>query len=255
MKSTLRIALALGATMLLFGTANAQKASSPLTSTSAKSAVLFDEPTINGTLDLVQDLSVNQEARWDVFITAGDRAGEKVNIKITLDDPAQSQNFTMEHALDASGTAWEPVTFNAEGVAIVGPEGGKALADSQEYFRVTFTQAGIYKYRLDLLRDDANVIATMTEATRVSTVAGTDDMIADTRIMAYPTISSGTVNVDLGQLRNAEMHVVDMLGRKVYSASKISGAATIDTRQLGKGLYFVKVVKDGDAAALRFIVQ
>ncbi|NDK56841.1 T9SS type A sorting domain-containing protein [Pontibacter fetidus] len=255
MKSTLRIALALSATMLFFGTANAQKAAAPLSATSANAAVLFNEPTIDGTLDVIPDLSVNNQASWDIFITAGDRAGEKVNVKITLADPAQRQNFTMEHALDASGTTWEPVTFNAEGVAIVGPQGGKALANSQEYFRVTFTQAGIYKYRLDLLRDDDNVIATKTEATRVSTVAGTDDMIADTRIMAYPTISSGTINVDLGQLRNAEMHVVDMLGRSVYSASKISGTTTIDTRRFGKGLYFVKVIKDGDAAALRFIVQ
>ena len=255
MRSTLRFSLALSAAMLFFGTANAQQNKTPLTATNAANAVQFNEPTIDGTLDVVPDLAVNQEARFDIFITAGDRAGDPVNVVITLLDPAQRNNFVMEQATDATGASFVPVVFNEQGIAKLGPAGGEPLANMQKYFRVTFSQPGIYRYRLDLLRMDQNVVATMTEATRVSTVAGTDDMIDNNRLVVYPTVSNGTVNVDLGQVRNADVQVTDMLGRVVYKAGNQSGSTQIDTRQLGKGLYFVKVVKDGDAAVLRFFVK
>jgi hypothetical protein len=255
MKSTLRFSLALSAAMLFWGYAQAQQSNTPLTATKATNAVQFNEPTIDGTLDVIPDLVVNKEARFDIFITAGDRGGDPVNVVITLLDPSQRNNFVMEQATDATGATFVPVVFNEQGVAKLGPQGGEPLADMQKYFKITFSEAGIYRYRLDLLRMDQNIVGTMTEATRVSSVAGTDDMIDNNRLVVYPTISNGTVNVDLGQVRNADLQVLDMLGRVVYSAGNQSGRAQIDTRQFGKGLYFVKVVKDGDAAVLRFLVK
>ncbi|MBB6611504.1 T9SS type A sorting domain-containing protein [Pontibacter sp. Tf4] len=221
----------------------------------------LDEPGINSTLDNPGvNVVVNEVVYYDLFVDARDRAGEVMAIRIKLTDPTQRQYITMEYTIDPdrnnpSTAVFSPLTFDEEGIGYIGPKEGAPLKDYSIIIRATFTQAGRYSYHLQLERNDLNIMADNLELIKVSSTTGTDDMIENTRIMAYPTVADGTVNVDLGQVRNADLQVMDMLGRTVYSASKVNGLATINTHQLSKGLYVIKVIKGSDAAALRFIVK
>jgi len=224
-------------------------------------AQAINEPTLNSTLDS-PDITIikDQEVFFDLFVDANQRAGEVMAIRIKLDNPAQRQNITMQYTIDPDRNnpetaVFSPVTFNEEGVGYIGPQAGAPLKDYSIVIKATFSEVGRYSYKLQLERDDMNILATTQELIRVTSTTGTDDMIENSRIVAYPTISKGTINVELGKVRNADVLVADMLGRTVYKASNMNGTVAIDTRQMGKGLYFVKVLKDGDAAALRFIVQ
>lgn len=220
-----------------------------------------NEPGINSTLDNPDvNVVVNQEIFYDLFVDARDRAGEVMAIRIKLENPEQRQYITMHYTIDPDRNSpttpeFTPLTFNEEGIGYIGPAEGAPLKDYSIIIRATFTQAGRYSYRLQLERNDLNIMADNLELVKVSTTTGIDDMIENTRIIAYPTVSEGTINLDLGQVRNADVQIVDMLGRTVYNASKVSGLTTIDTHKMGKGLYIIKVVKGNDAAAMRFIVK
>lgn len=222
----------------------------------------IDEPGINSTLDNPNMVVVvNQEVVYDLFVDARDRANEVMAIRIKLEDPAQSQYISMQYTIDPDrnnpgAAVFTPITFNEEGIGYIGPEAGAPLKDYYIIIRATFTQAGRYSYRLQLERNDLNIMADNLEMVKVSSTTGTDDMIENSRITAFPTVASnGSVNLDLGQVRDADVQVVDMLGRTVYTASKVNGITSIATGQLRKGLYFIKVIKGSDTAALRFIVQ
>ncbi|MEJ8758649.1 T9SS type A sorting domain-containing protein [Pontibacter sp. H259] len=224
-------------------------------------AQAINEPGINSTLDS-PDITIvkDQELFFDLFVDARDRKGEVMAIRIKLDNPAQRQNITMQYTIDPdrnnpTNAVFTPLTFNEEGIGYIGTEAGTPLKDYYIVLKAKFTEVGRYGYKLQLERDDDNIMANTAELIRVTSTTGTDDMIENSRIMAYPTIAKDVLNVELGQVRNANVVVADMLGRTVYTASNMNGTVAIDTRQMGKGLYFVKVVKDGDAAALRFIVQ
>lgn len=221
------------------------------------------EPTINGTLDVISeqgDLVVGTDIQWQALIKSFDRKDEKANLVIKLHNPAQSENFTLFYnsnrdAANEDEAVYSQVAFD-NGVAVIGPEGGEALPESlKEFFKINFSAPGIYKYDLILRRDDGNPLASITETVTVGTVAGIDDMIGDTRVAVYPTVSQGTVKLSLGSIRNANVAVMDMLGRKVLELRNANGTVEIDTQQYARGTYFVKVMAEEDVASSRLIVK
>ncbi|WP_299756086.1 T9SS type A sorting domain-containing protein [uncultured Pontibacter sp.] len=221
------------------------------------------EPTINGTLDVISEqgnLAVGTDIQWQVLINSFDRVGESANLEIKLHNPAQSENFTLFYNSNREATTedeavYSEVTFE-DSVAVVGPEGGEELMDSyKEFFKINFSAPGIYKYDLILRRADGNPLATVTETITVGTVAGIDDMIGNTRVAVYPTVSEGAVRVNLGSIRNANVAVVDILGRKVLELRNANGIVEIDTKQYARGTYFVKVMAEKDVASSRLIVR
>ena len=228
----------------------------------------LQEPTINSTLDQITTaLETGQNIEWQILADANDRAGDKVNIEIALNDPAQRNNFTMEYDVNRAimnpgqTVDFQPLTFGADGIAKIGPEGGETLTtiennpDINQIMRIRFTQPGTYSYTIRLRRDDDNIIAFVNETVTVTGVAGIGDMIGSTRIRVYPTLTNGAVRVDLGDVRNASISVSDMLGRVVMQLENAAGAVNLETHRLAKGTYFVKVVKGNDVAGSRFIVR
>ncbi|GAB3199318.1 hypothetical protein GCM10027293_18160 [Pontibacter aydingkolensis] len=224
------------------------------------------EATIDGTLDTIDNtepgVETGKDFVWTIFVTSGDRVGENVNIQIKLDDPAQRNNFTLEYDANRAITNggeinMQPLTFNELGIATIGPAAGEALVAGgiEQVMRINFTQPGTYSYRLQLRRDDGNILAFTNETITVTGVAGIDDMIGGSRISVYPTLADGAVRVDLGDVRNASISVTDMLGRVVMQRDNASGAVNLNTRNLAKGTYFVKVIKGNDVAGSRFIVR
>ncbi|TPE44985.1 T9SS type A sorting domain-containing protein [Pontibacter mangrovi] len=229
----------------------------------AGKAQTIQEPTVNGTLDVISgngELAINQDVQWQAYIDAHDREGESANLQIKLHKPAQSENFTLYYNSNRDATTeeeavYEEVAFE-NGVATVGPEEGVVLpASYKEYFKINFSEPGIYVYDLVLVRTDGNQLAKVTETVSVGTVAGTDDMIGDTRVAVYPTVSNGMVRLNLGSIRNAEVAVHDILGRKVLQLSRANGVVEINTQKYARGTYFVKVSADNDMASSRLIVR
>ncbi|WP_439881192.1 T9SS type A sorting domain-containing protein [Pontibacter sp. MBLB2868] len=222
-------------------------------------------PTIDGTLDVVaqqKGLVVNQADEWQILVNANEFAGVKGNIQVVLANPAQSANITLLYDAKRATTTggdpdFQPLTFNEQGIATIGPAEGEVLtADGiNQLMKASFTQAGTYSYTLRFRRDEGTTLASVQETVTVSIVAGIDDMIGNSRITVYPTITNGSVRIDLGDVRNASIAVTDMLGRTVLRVDSAAGSVQLNTAELAKGTYFIKVIKGNDVAGSRFIVR
>jgi Secretion system C-terminal sorting domain len=244
MKKALHVVAALVAFVLVTGVSKAQT----------------QEPTIDGTLDSYPSLAIDQDIPWQAHIKGFERQGDNVNLEIKLHNPAQSENFTLHYNSNREATTEEEANYSEvsfdNGIAMVGPEGGEPLPESyKEYFKINFSAPGTYRYDLILRRADGNALATVTETVTVGTVAGIDDMIGGTRVAVYPTVSQGTVKLSLGSIRNANVAVLDMLGRKVLELNNANGTVEINTQQYARGTYFVKVMAGNDIASSRLIVR
>jgi hypothetical protein len=225
----------------------------------------FQESTINGTLDIIdqeEGLQSNKIIEWQILVDPKDRAGEKGNIQIELANPQQRNNITLMYdvrrAITNGGDPdFQPLTFNENGIATIGSQEGEQLTSSgiNQIMRVNFSQGGTYNYTIRFLRDDNNPIALVQESVNVANVAGIKDMIGNTRISVYPTLVSGSVRIDLGEINNAKISITDMLGRVVLQMNNATGPVQINTSEFAKGTYFVKVVKGSDVAGSRFIVN
>lgn len=224
-------------------------------------AQTLQEPTIDGTLDVIEGVDVNQDILWQVFVRPNDRKGDKVNLEMHLLNPALRDNFTLMYnsnrdAANEEEAVYSQITFNEQGVATVGPAGGEAMdAEYKEYFKINFMEPGVYAYKLVLRRADGNPLATVSESVMVGTVSGIDDMIGDTRVAVYPTVSEGMVRVNLGALRNATVSVVDLLGRKVMEQRSANGVVEINTINYARGTYLVKVLAGDEVASSRLIIK
>ncbi|MEJ8801139.1 T9SS type A sorting domain-containing protein [Pontibacter sp. H249] len=222
-------------------------------------------PTIDGTLDEVDrqgDILVNQPVAWEIYVTTNQFEGVRGNIQIVLANPAQRDNITLLYNTNRAATTpeevnFQPLEFSEAGIATIGPEDGEALTEDgiRQLMRVTFGVAGSYAYTLRFQRVDGNRLAFVDETVTVTNVAGIDDMIGNTRISVYPTLTNSTVRVDLGNVRNAKIAVTDMLGRVVMQRENATGIVDLSTDGMAKGTYFVKIIKGNDVAGSRFIVR
>ncbi|MHA6246457.1 T9SS type A sorting domain-containing protein [Pontibacter sp. CAU 1760] len=220
------------------------------------SVAAFEEPTINGTLDLISGLETGKDILWEIYVTAGERKNEAVNIHMELTDAAKRESITLSYATDTAGLNFQPLPFNENGVAMIGDEDGEPLTSRRYLMKVNFANGGAYAYKLLVRRPDGNILATVSESITVTgTTTGIDDMISGKRIAVYPTISEGLVRVDLGQIRNASVTVIDLLGRKVLEMNQVNGKAEINTQKFAKGTYYVKVSAGNDVATSRLIIK
>lgn len=219
------------------------------------------EATVSSTLSIVATeapLRTNEDREFVVYTTANDRVGDIVNLRLRLTTPAQRQNITLAYAEIVTGdeTEVQPLAFDEQGVGLIGPEGGTPFEDGEIYFRIRFSAAGTYALTFDILREDGTVLGTVSESVAVTqNVTGVKDVIQGTKVGVYPTLADGFVRVDLGNIVNAQVAVVDMLGRTVAALENVSQSARINTANFSKGTYFVRVVKGKETAISRFVVR
>lgn len=72
----------------------------------------------------------------------------------------------------------------------------------------------------------------------------------------YPNPTNGLVNVTLANdVANAEVTIVDAMGRIVLNTSIDNGAAQIDVSSLDKGTYFVKIAADDKFATKTLVIK
>lgn len=240
---------------------NVANGSAVATTQGSVTAGNFNEPTIDGTLDIIKDIQLEQDVEWQVYINGFDRVGDMVNVQIKLQDPSQRDKFTLMYNKNREVNKPEKdefveVTFDETGLATIGAEEGEALTESyKEYFKINFKEEGAYTYDLILRRIDGNSLAKVTETARVGTVAAIDDRIGNEKVVVYPTVSKGLVRLNLGSIRNAQVVVTDLLGRKVLELQQANGIVEINTQKYAKGTYLVKVMAEGDAASSRLVVR
>jgi hypothetical protein len=219
------------------------------------------EPTIDSPLDEIQTLStLNTNGQdYSVIVTGNNKEGDKVKIRMKLDNPADASKFTLMRLVNNVPTV--PIEFNAEGIAILNAGDFYTLKKGADVnaavLNIKFNTAGIFSYELQLLRDDGNILARNKETVRVASVAGLNDIIEDTQIKVYPVpvASQSDIYLQLGELKNASVIVMDVLGKPIYQADKLSGTTRISTVGFSKGIYFVKVVKGSEAALVRMVIQ
>ncbi|TXK44656.1 T9SS type A sorting domain-containing protein [Pontibacter qinzhouensis] len=211
--------------------------------------------TISSTLHNMQNIVKGTATDFTVAITEGVTADGPVRIRFTLADPEQAANVML---MAETGTAGEYETLTLQDGALwYGPEAGLPLKDATFKFRVQFAEAGNYAYTIQLIKMTSNrrVLAMADEMVEVLTVTSAKDKIENSQIVAYPTVSNGSVRVDLGSVRDAQIAVVDMLGKTVLTIDRANGSAEINTLRLANGIYFIRVMKGNEVAVSRFVVR
>ena len=175
-----------------------------LASTSSSTAVSYLEPTVNTTLDNVSmgalKIRTNEDVLFSLFGNPNDRTGDMVNVKLTLSDPTQYDNFSLMY--NTTGTEFETLEIGADGVLVFGPEEGFLFNEEfEQLLKINFSQVGTYTYTVEIVRVDGNTLAEVTETVTVlegATVASTLD---GTTIVRGRTVDFD-VNVDAGSWPN-----------------------------------------------------
>ncbi|MFT2007209.1 T9SS type A sorting domain-containing protein [Pontibacter sp. 13R65] len=223
--------------------------------TKEETVIISEGAAISSTLNNKENVAKEVDTDFAVTIAQGGEADGPVRIKFTLDNPEQAGAVTLM-AETATPGEYAPLV-PVDGALWYGPEAGFALANSTINFRIKFAEAGTYNYKMELVKMTSNrrVLAVAEETIEVLTVASAKDKIENSRIVTYPTVSNGAVRVELGNVRDAQIAVVDMLGKTVMTIDRASGTAEINTMRLANGIYFVRVMKGSEVAVSRFIVR
>ncbi|WP_461491318.1 T9SS type A sorting domain-containing protein [Pontibacter sp. HJ8] len=210
---------------------------------------------IGSTLNQNPNLIKGADTDFTINLSRGEVAADTpVRIRITLNNKAQAGKLAMQFQ---EGQVYKPLAFNQEGIALYGPEAGFALTNARLNFKANFTDAVNYGYKLELLKvGDNAVLATRNETAAVMNVAGLGETIGNEFVKVYPTLATeGFVILEMGSVHNAQVQVLDALGRTVLTADNLSGSNRLSTSGFAKGLYFIKVIKDTEVAGGRFIVR
>lgn len=109
------------------------------------------------------------------------------------------------------------------------------------------TEAGVGEYTITYTYEEGGCEGTADQTVTVVNCVGVEEVAADVALEVYPNPSNGifTVNIDAANFENAELKVVDMVGKVVYSLDNmtISGEKSIDINLSNNpaGIYFVQI--------------
>ncbi|QCR23687.1 T9SS type A sorting domain-containing protein [Pontibacter sp. SGAir0037] len=133
--------------------------------------------TIASTLNNRQNTMPDTETDFSVTTTMGAwAASTNVRYKFSF-DPAQAENVSLQYA---QGTEFVALTLDENGVAYIGEAAGMPFTASTTNMKVTFAEAGVYNYTIELINPANNNLAVARSAERV--LVGVSD--------AEPTIAS-----------------------------------------------------------------
>ncbi|MEI6575922.1 MAG: T9SS type A sorting domain-containing protein [Bacteroidota bacterium] len=86
--------------------------------------------------------------------------------------------------------------------------------------------------------------------------SGINEIMAENGIHVYPTLFGNQVNVHFDKAFSADLQIYDMLGKLVMSESKVNtDKYTFNTSGLQKGVYALKIMKQGTAVGTLRIVK
>jgi len=80
--------------------------------------------------------------------------------------------------------------------------------------------------------------------------------LSDSKLSIYPNPSSGMLNFNVDEvLENANLQIIDISGRIVFTISDFNSNETINISNLKSGIYIVKVNHDGKTFSQKIIKQ
>jgi len=74
-------------------------------------------------------------------------------------------------------------------------------------------------------------------------------------IIVYPNPSSGSINVELGELKNVSIKVFDFLGREVYNKSEVNSKTFTFNLNASTGIYILKVSSGNNSKSYKLILK
>lgn len=108
---------------------------------------IFTAPTIEDTMPVKP--AADQTYSFQVSTRANSAADKLVRVRATLADPAQAASLTLQYQADDG--SYLPLVFDQQGVTWFGPAAGFPLQDRVSNFKIACSQAGSYRYQLDLV--------------------------------------------------------------------------------------------------------
>lgn len=162
--------------------------------------------------------------------------------------------------LDASGNfVWAK---NIGGVSALGVNGTSITIDISDNIYVTGSFSGTCDF-------DPNAgIYSLTAAGSISasdifvfklsqTPIGVDENINnETQISIYPNPSNGSFNIFTSQqIKNGIIEIYNTIGELIFSQKIINQQSSIDLKNQASGLYFVKVISDGEVIGMKKVVK
>ena len=101
----------------------------------------------------------------------------------------------------------------------------------------------------------ANGCTDTSACVNINTV-GINENSLNSEFRIYPNPAVGGVTIDLGDLKNAQISIVNITGQEVYSQENVSESQTnISLKEFSKGIYFVKVQSDQQQQIIKLIKQ
>ena len=88
------------------------------------------------------------------------------------------------------------------------------------------------------------------------TSVAVNEVSNETQISIYPNPTSGTFNIFTSeQIKNGSIEIYNVVGGLIFSQKIINQQNTIDLKNQASGLYFVKVISDGEVVGMKKVVK
>lgn len=137
--------------------------------------VINDDLSRNSVVGLWDEFSVT------TFVYEGEGTGVRAKIEL-IGDPEWTAGFELEYFEPSGGqNEFKRLNFDGSGVAWFGPAGGFPLTDgATSYFRVTWSQAGTYEFKVSLVdaENTENELVATDQPVVVRVGANTEDALA-----------------------------------------------------------------------------
>lgn len=166
----------------------------------------------------------------DVFVSKFDPLGNFVWVKDMPGDSTQYANaiaIDVFHNLYTTGIFYDSVDFNTDA--------GTFYISATGIYANSFVQ----KMRLNISVSLAN-----------------EEMEIDKGISIYPNPTNVSFNIFTSQqIKNGSVEIYNVIGELIFSQKIINQQNTIDLKNQSSGLYFVKVISDGEVIGMKKVVK
>ena len=158
---------------------------------------------------------------------------DKILLEWSTASEVNNEQFTIERSSDG-------LDFDFIGLI----EGAGNSSEGRNYeFTDEIPLSGINYYRIKQTDYDGKFTYSDIRAVRLGKESG---------ILAYPSVTESYVMI-VSDEQGYDIQVMDQTGRQVYSISDVSGWHQIDLSEVYSGVYFVKVIYQGNIKTLRVV--
>ncbi len=158
---------------------------------------------------------------------------------INVGTPPEVSFSTIE---DLCNEDWDPYVLSG-GTPEGGYYSGEYVTDGM-YFHPTAALVGDHDVYYTV--EEAGCEATAEQSITVVNCVGLLEVSKDILLEVYPNPTTGIVNIDINteDMENAELKVIDIVGKVIYSVDNVSNTMNIDLSDNPSGIYFIQIKND-----------